>query len=96
MHISRLVVRNFRNLTALDVPLRKGVTCIIGENNTGKTAVLDAVRFALRDIRSRRGCAVDAYDFHLQRATSEPTSSPEPAPEPAPAPSPEPTPDPGL
>lgn len=47
MHISRLVVRNFRNLAALDIPLRKGVTCIIGENNTGKTNLLHALRLVL-------------------------------------------------
>ena len=67
--------RNFRGITSLDLALGD-TTVLIGENNTGKTAVLDALRFALRDIRSRRGCAFDAYDFHLQRATSEPTSSP--------------------
>jgi len=47
MHISRLVVRNFRNLTALDIPLREGVTCVIGENNTGKTNLLHALRLVL-------------------------------------------------
>lgn len=47
MHISRLVVRNFRNLAALDVPLCPGVTCIIGENNTGKTNLLHALRLVL-------------------------------------------------
>jgi len=47
MHISRLVVRNFRNLTAIDVPLRPGVTCVIGENNTGKTNLLHALRLVL-------------------------------------------------
>lgn len=47
MHMSRLVVRNFRNLTSLDIPLRKGVTCIIGENNTGKTNLLHALRLVL-------------------------------------------------
>ncbi|CAG0986553.1 hypothetical protein PHYC_02055 [Phycisphaerales bacterium] len=47
MHIIRLVIRNFRNLTTLDIPLRKGVTCIIGENNTGKTNLLHALRLVL-------------------------------------------------
>jgi putative ATP-dependent endonuclease of OLD family len=47
MHISRLVVRNFRNLTEIDVPLRPGVTCIIGENNAGKSNMLHALRLVL-------------------------------------------------
>lgn len=75
MKLRRLQIENFRGITSLDLALGD-TTVLIGENNTGKTAVLDALRFALRDIRSRRGCAFDAYDFHLQSATSEPTSSP--------------------
>jgi putative ATP-dependent endonuclease of OLD family len=75
VRLRRLQNENFRGITSLDLALGD-TTVLIGENNTGKTAVLDALRFALRDIRSRRGCAFDAYDFHLQRATSEPTSSP--------------------
>ncbi|MCO6439379.1 MAG: AAA family ATPase [Phycisphaerae bacterium] len=47
MHISRVVVRNFRNLATIDVSLRKGVTCIIGENNIGKTNLLHALRLVL-------------------------------------------------
>lgn len=38
--------------------------------------MLDALRFALQGVRSRHGCAFDAYDFHLPSATSEPASSP--------------------
>lgn len=75
MKLRRLQIENFRGITSLDLALGD-TTVLIGENNTGKTAVLDALRFALRDVRSRRGCAFDAYDFHLPSATSEPTSSP--------------------
>lgn len=51
-------------------------TVLIGENNTGKTAVLDALRFALRDVKVKRGCAFDAYDFHLSTPTADPASAP--------------------
>ena len=47
MYISRVVVRNFRNFKHLDVSLRPGVTCVIGENNTGKTNLLHAIRLAI-------------------------------------------------
>lgn len=46
MHLSRIVIRNFRNFASLDVKLQDGVTCIIGENNTGKTNLLHALRLA--------------------------------------------------
>lgn len=47
MRISRIVIRNFRNFEYLDVRIQPGVTCIIGENNTGKTNLLHAIRLAL-------------------------------------------------
>src|ERR1043165_7483749 len=47
LYISRIVVRNFRNIKFLDVPLRDGVTSIVGENNTGKTNLIHAIRLVL-------------------------------------------------
>lgn len=47
MFIRRLVIRNFRAISHLDVRLQPGLTCIIGENNTGKTSILHALRLAL-------------------------------------------------
>lgn len=47
MFISRLFIKNFRNLCHLDVPLQKGVTCFVGENNCGKTNLINAVRLVL-------------------------------------------------
>ncbi len=47
MYISRIVIRNFRNFEHLDVQLKNGVTCIIGENNTGKTNFFRAIRLAI-------------------------------------------------
>ncbi len=47
MYISRVIVRNFRNFELLDVPLRLGANCIVGENNTGKTNLVHALRLPL-------------------------------------------------
>jgi len=47
MRISRIVIRNFKNFHSLDVPINAGVTCIIGENNTGKTNLFHAIRLVL-------------------------------------------------
>lgn len=47
MYISRVVIKNFRNLRSLDVSLEPGMTCIVGENNSGKTNFLFALRLAL-------------------------------------------------
>jgi putative ATP-dependent endonuclease of the OLD family len=47
MHIRRLVVRGFRNFDLLDVAISQRVTCIVGENNTGKSNLIDALRLAV-------------------------------------------------
>lgn len=47
MHISKLVIRNFRSIEELTIELQQGLNVIIGENNVGKTSVLDAIRACL-------------------------------------------------
>ena len=47
MYISRIVVRNFRSFEHLDISLRPGTTCVIGENNTGKSNLLHAIRLCI-------------------------------------------------
>lgn len=47
MRISRVVIRNFRSFEHLDVPLSAGTTCLIGENNTGKSNFLHAMRLCI-------------------------------------------------
>jgi predicted ATP-binding protein involved in virulence len=53
MQLRRLEIENFRGITKLDLAIWD-TTVLIGENNTGKTAVLDALRFALRNIKTGR------------------------------------------
>jgi putative ATP-dependent endonuclease of OLD family len=47
MFLCRVRVRNFRNLKDLEVGFSKGLNVIVGENNVGKTNLLDAIRAAL-------------------------------------------------
>ncbi len=47
MYLSRIVIRGFRNFGHLDVPVNDKVTCVVGENNTGKTNLVFALRLAL-------------------------------------------------
>ncbi len=47
MRISRVVIRNFRSFEHLDVPLAAVTTCVIGENNAGKTNFLHAIRLCI-------------------------------------------------
>ena len=47
MRVSRIVVQNFRALQNVDIRIADDLTCIIGENNTGKTAILRAIQICL-------------------------------------------------
>lgn len=47
MHICRIFIKNFRNFRHLDIEIGQGVTCFIGENNSGKTNLFHALRLVL-------------------------------------------------
>ena len=44
MYLKELIIKNFRGIEHLELEFQKGLNVIIGENNTGKTAVIDALR----------------------------------------------------
>ena len=74
MRITRVRIRNFRGIRDLEIELGK-VTVLIGENNSGKTSVLDALKLCLRDLSPRRRFVFDGLDFHLPDGQAEPTST---------------------
>lgn len=47
MYLSTLKVQNFRQFSqakhSLDIQFNEGVTALVGENDVGKTAVIDAI-----------------------------------------------------
>ena len=47
MRLSRIVIKNFRSFEHLDVAIPDGTTCIIGENNSGKSNLLHAIRMCM-------------------------------------------------
>jgi putative ATP-dependent endonuclease of OLD family len=71
MQLSKVHIQNFRGIANLEIELG-ATTVLIGENNAGKTSVLDAIRLALK-VRSARSAAVfDDFDFHLSTAKATP------------------------
>ena len=47
MHISRVVIKNYRSLAEVDVSISTGATVVIGENNVGKSNFIQALRLCL-------------------------------------------------
>lgn len=64
MRISRVVVRNFRSFSHLDVPISETTTCVIGENNAGKSNFLHAIRLCIDSGLSSTYRALLARDIH--------------------------------
>lgn len=50
MHLAELRVRNFRKLKDVTLEFQSGLNILVGPNNTGKTAVVDALRALLGGI----------------------------------------------
>ena len=74
MRITTVRIRDFRGIKSLDLELGR-VTVLIGENNSGKTSVLDALKQCLKDLGPRRRAVFDGLDFHLPDSDSEPSSA---------------------
>lgn len=72
MHINRIVIKNFRCIRNLDVVLSP-TWVLIGENNAGKSALLDAVTIALGRKWGRSGrTGFTEYDFPFRGESGEP------------------------
>jgi putative ATP-dependent endonuclease of the OLD family len=75
MRITYLRIENFRSIKFLEMELGE-TTVFIGQNNAGKTAILDAVRIALTRRWGQRGTGFTEYDVHLANDTDDPKTSP--------------------
>lgn len=47
MYLSRVELRNFRLFQELNLELNRGLNVLVGENDCGKTSLIDAIRYAL-------------------------------------------------
>ncbi len=75
MQLTQLNIKNFRGIEELSFSL-DNICVLIGENNAGKSTILDAIRICLTRTLTRRGAVFDEYDYYLPNATSEPSTSP--------------------
>ena len=74
MRLTAVRVRNFRCIKDLSVDLDQ-TTVLIGENNSGKTAFLEAIRICLERVRGRGRGPFNDYDYHLPDDQSAPADA---------------------
>jgi putative ATP-dependent endonuclease of OLD family len=67
MYLAELDVIGFRRIQTLNIRFRAGLNILVGQNNVGKTAVVDALR-ALLTTSEEGSLRVDEYDLHTSAA----------------------------
>lgn len=67
MYLKKLIIKNFRSFDEEGVELifNKGINAIIGENNSGKSSVIDAIRIAYSTVTYRKDIFFAKSDFHV-------------------------------
>ena len=64
-------IENFRGIEKLNLPL-DDTTILIGENNTGKSSILDALQICLSRRLTGKGSKFAEYDYCLPDEDSQP------------------------
>ena len=64
MRIASIRIRNFRGLKEVEIPLAR-TTVLVGENNSGKSSVLDCISLALGRRWGQRGTGFSEYDLTI-------------------------------
>jgi len=54
MYLSRFTIRRFRSCRSVEVQLQPALTLLVGENNAGKSNVIEALRLATLPLSGRR------------------------------------------
>lgn len=66
MFLQKFQIKNFRSIHDLELHFNKGLNIIIGENNSGKSAIVDALRICLSYAKQWRDVGIrNAEDFYL-------------------------------
>jgi len=63
LYLAQVTVTGFRLFQKLDLKLNRGLTVLVGENDSGKTSLIDAIRFTL-GTNSHDRTYITESDFH--------------------------------
>lgn len=63
MHVSEVLIERFRSCEEVRIPLRPEMTVLVGENNAGKTTVVDALRLLSDPLDGRRSRYFEESDI---------------------------------
>lgn len=76
MYLSDITISNFRQFgdgdTALNIAFDNRITALVGRNDSGKSAIIDAIRYALLT-RDQEFIRVHPEDFHIDQSGQQAT-----------------------
>jgi putative ATP-dependent endonuclease of the OLD family len=75
MYLKQFQIQNYRAIQSLNLIFNKGINIFIGENNSGKSAIIDALRVCLSYGSAWRDLSIDFSDFYVDKSS---VSSPDP------------------
>ena len=66
MYLEKLTIQNFRSINFLELKFHSGLNIIIGENNSGKSAIIDVLRITLGYAKQWKDIGVrNDEDFYI-------------------------------
>lgn len=65
MHLSRVDLSNFRSFSKEIVSFERGLTVFVGENNSGKSNIIDAIRLLSTPLNGRRELYCEQMDIRF-------------------------------
>lgn len=65
MHLSRVDLSNFRSFSKEIVSFERGLTVFVGENNGGKSNIIDAIRLLSTPLNGRRELYCEQMDIRF-------------------------------
>lgn len=68
MYLNYLLIKNFRAIKELKLEFNKGLNILVGENNAGKSAIIDALRICFSYGKQARDIYVRKSDFYIDRS----------------------------
>lgn len=68
MYLKKFIIKNFRGIENITLNFNKGLNVLIGENNSGKSAIIDALRVCLSYGNQRREIYLSQSDFHINKS----------------------------
>jgi putative ATP-dependent endonuclease of OLD family len=68
MCIERVIVKNYRTLDFLDLAIRPHLNIIVGDNESGKSTLLEAINLALKCQINRRSASAELHPYLFNAA----------------------------